>query len=79
MRRARWWVVGVLGVVTVTFVTLDLTGVILDDAPKTVPPVPLVFQTPVSVATALTPITDDASAIPNRVEQRLQDAWPTKD
>ena len=56
MLRARWWVPAVLGLLTVTVVVLDVTGVIFESEPTLTPPVPLQFDEPAVVDAALAPV-----------------------
>ena len=41
MPRARWWVIGVLSVVTLLVVTLDVAGVIFTETEEPAPPPPV--------------------------------------
>ena len=80
MTRARWWVLAALGLLTVTIVTLDATGVIFDPAPVVAPPVPLLFADPLGVDPAVTPV--DASSttqLPPNVERAIERSLADKD
>jgi len=72
MTKARWWLIGGLAFVTVTVVTLDVTGVIFEPAPKEVATPPLEFVAPVAPAPAMTPVDVTASAtLSTRAEELL--------
>jgi len=72
MSRARWWVVAVLGLVTVTVVTLDATGHIFGSEPAVVPPPALVFDEALVVEPALHPVDPTlVTSLPPRVERKV--------
>ncbi|HVQ88036.1 MAG TPA: D-alanyl-D-alanine carboxypeptidase/D-alanyl-D-alanine-endopeptidase [Actinomycetes bacterium] len=75
MSRARWWLVGVLAVVTVSLVALDLSGVIFEDQPQASPPKPLLFPAPLTPAVALEPVAQPATSLSSDIQRSLDRAF----
>lgn len=75
MTPARWLVIGVLAVVTVTVVLLDATGVIFPPTPEPVPPPPLTFATPAAPPSPLAAVDASTSAqLPEPVLAAVREA-----
>jgi len=69
MPRARWWVIGVLSLVTALVVLLDATGVIFDEAEPAAAPAPLALPTASEAVPAPSPAATSASGEPSLRER----------
>ncbi len=77
MRRARWWVIGALSVVTLLVVVLDATGVIFTEAEVLLPPPPVAVPALPDAAAAVPAVVKPGPVVADprvlrKVEQALQ-------